>query len=139
MTIPDAAVAAVRAALTGWTGVKVYDSIITGDVPLQYVVVYPTSGELASVDLDCTYDSGRFTFQVTSVAAGTSRSLGQECRGLATRVRDALVGKVLAVEGWSCDPIEHDFSQSPQRDEDVLERPTVFAADGYTLDALRLT
>lgn len=139
MTIPDAAVAAVRAALTAWSSVKVYDSIITGDPSNQYVVVYPANGELSSVDLDCTYDSGRFTFQVTSVAAGTSRLLGQECRGLATRVRDTLVGQVLTIDGWACDPIEHDFSQGPQRDEDVLERPTVFAADGYRLDAHRLT
>lgn len=138
MTIPDAAVAAVRAALAAWSGVQVFDSIVTGNPAGQYVVVYPTSGELSSVDLDFTYDSGRFTFQVTSVAAGTSRSLGQECRGLATRVRDALVGQVLVVSGWACDPIEHDFSQNPQRDEDVLERPTVFAADGYVLNALRL-
>lgn len=134
-TVQDAFVAVVKAAVPA--GVKVYDSIVTGNTTAQYVAVYPDNGE-RSQGAAQGFRDGRFRFQVTSVASGNGL-LGQECRGLASRVRDALVGHRLVADGWQCGPTEHDFSNKPLADESSLPTPTVYATDGYVLLADRLT
>lgn len=135
-TVQDAFIAVVKAAVL--PGVGVFDSIVQGTAPAQYVAVYPANGERTKGDALCGYRNGLFRFQITSVVS-SSANLGMECRGLASRCRDALVGVRLSVDGWKCGPVEHDFSNPPVRDESVIDKPTVYAADGYVLLADRLT
>lgn len=134
-TTVDAFIAEVRAALAP-IGTSVFDAIVQGKPPAQYAAVYASTAHIDDDSL-CTYGQGVIRVQVTSVASGPG-SLGQECRGIAERVRDHLAGRVLIADDWRCGEIEHDYSNPPQRDEDVLDRPTVFATDGYRFLVVRV-
>ncbi|WP_029135323.1 hypothetical protein [Nakamurella lactea] len=134
-TVQEAFIAVVKAAVPA--GVKVFDSIVTGNTTAQYVAVYPDNGDRTQGAAQG-FNDGKFRFQITSVASG-SVQLGQELRGLRKRVSDALIGVRLVADGWLCGPVESDFSNKPLADESALPTPTVYGTDGFVLLADRLT
>lgn len=117
----------------------VFDGIVPPQPPRRYVAVYlddgtrtpgPSRDERPVCD-ESTSEVGRW--QTTSVAPDRLRT-----SWLARRVRDALVDVRVVAEGYSPGLVRHMFSQLPQRDEQVLERPVVFAVDQYQLLAERV-
>lgn len=151
MSVPDAVVALVVASLPGaalWQqadappptdDLLVFDGIVPPNPPNRYVVAYvddgtrtPGPGQTnAPVCDESTADLYRW--QITSVAPDR-----QMASWLATRVRNGLVDVRITVDGFVPGLIRHTFSQLPQRDEQVLERPVVFTVDQYRLHAERV-
>lgn len=129
MTVPDAIVALVKAAVPG---VAVFDGRVGDTPPDRYVVVYPDSGTVKAVAACGESDSATFRWQVTSVAPDR-----QMAAWLATEVRDGTVDTRPVVAGWVCGPVGHNYGQLPQRDEAVAERPVVYQVDLYDLLATR--
>ena len=138
MTPVDAFVAAVRAAFTVWPNVKVYDSLITGNTPPQYVAIYPVVDPATASQCGNVVDDS-VQIRVTFVAAGAGQTLGQQVRGLSSRLNDQLLGKSLTVTGWDCDPIESDLANPPLADESDLDNPTVYETAGFRFLAIRTT
>jgi hypothetical protein len=145
VNIPDAVIARIVAAIPGGVlastdadevflanQVPVYDGIIQNTPPRRYVVVYVDIGTLRALAACGANDSATVRWQTTSVAAD-----GGQVRWIAEKVRDSVDTKPLA-DGWSCGPIQHTYSQRPQRDETVAERPAVFQVDQYEVLATRV-
>lgn len=132
MTLPDAVLAMVRAALP--PDVTVYDGLVPPGVtpPTRYAIAYFDDGTLAAVAACNDSDSATLRGQVTSVAP--TREMAS---WIATKIRDAVVDATPAVDGWVCGRIQHVFSERPGRDETVAERPVVFKPDVYELLATR--
>lgn len=151
MTIADTVIGLVVAALPGaslWEqsntppaagDLLVFDSVVPPAPPTRYVVVYPDpgtrspgpgQGEAAVCD-ESTSEITRW--QVTCVAPDR-----QMAGWLAQRIRDQMVDTRIAVDGYSPGLVRHTFAQLPQRDEQVLERPVIFAVDQYRLLAERV-
>lgn len=144
MTVPDAVIAGIVAALPGaelWDGEReldpgdlvVFDGIVPPVPPRRYVVVYADPGTVAALAVCARSDSATFRWQTTSVAPDRAAA-----HWLSTAVRDGTVDTRPAAAGWSCGPVRHTFSQLPQRDEQVMERPAVYAVDQYALLASRV-
>ncbi len=129
MTIPDAIVTAVGAAVLD---VAVFDGIVPTEPPNRYAVVYPDTGTLAALAVCGISDSVTVRWQVTSVAPDREMAAW-----IAITIRDTTVDTKPAVDGWVVGPIRHTFSQTPQRDEAVLDRPVVYQVDLYGLLATR--
>jgi hypothetical protein len=140
MTVPDAILAMVRAAVPG---VTVYDGRVPDGPqeetpPDRYVAAYIDPGTLDDGGIEnrkVAHQSTGLTvrWQVTSVAPDR-----QMAAWLAERVRDGLVDQRPTVAGWACGLIEHTLSRLPRPDEQVQERPVVVAVDQYQLLAERL-
>lgn len=146
MSVPDAILAMVVAALPGsylWeqysspaptADLVVFDGIVPPTPPDRYVVVYVDDGTRSDADSVC-HQSTSVTFRWQTTCVGPDRAMAS---WLAGRIKDAIVDARPTVDGWDPGLIEHTFSQLPQRDEQVLERPTVFAVDQFRLLAERL-
>lgn len=145
MNIPDAVIAEIVAAIPGGVlastdvdqafteeQVPVFDGIVPKTPPGRYVVVYISPGTLEAVAACGQNDSVYVRWQNTAVAPD-----GGQLRWLAEKSRDGSVDQRPAADGWSCGPIQHVYSQYPQRDETVAERPVVFLVDQYELLATR--
>lgn len=138
MSVPDAVLAVVRAAVP----VTVFDAMVPdpdgGDVPERYAVYYPDDGArgLAPEDMRVALASTgeRYRFQVSSVAPDR-----QMASWIARRIRDAITDATPAAEGYMCGPIRHTLSAMPDRDETVLSKRSVMIADRYELLAERLS
>lgn len=147
MTVPDAVVAAVVAALPTGTylwdptdddpvpidDLVVFDGIVPPQPPRRYVVIYADPGTLAALGVCSESDSATYRWQVTSVAPDRPMA-----SALATRVRDGIVDSRPSVTGWSCGQIKHNYASMPARDEQVTERPVVYQVDQYVLLAGRI-
>ncbi len=144
MSVPDAVIARIVAAIPGGvlaatdpdqvfpaTQVPVYDGIIPTAPPTRYVVVYIDVGTRDALAACGTSDSATVRWQTTSVAPN-----GPMVRWVAEKVLGSVDTRPVAA-GWSCGPIQHTFSQRPQRDETVAERPVVYQVDQYELLATR--
>lgn len=138
--IPDAILALIEAAVPD---VAVYDSgVPTGDssdpVPERYAVLWPDDGTrtLDPEDMKvATQSTGEaYTWQVSSVAPTR-----QMASWIAKRIRDAITDETPAVEGYSCGPIRHTLSATPDRNEQVLAKRSVLMADRYELLAEQLS
>lgn len=152
MTVADTVVAAVVAAIPGaalWQQTEatppfddllVFDAIVPPQPPQRYVVVWPddgtrTTGPGRDQSPVCDVSSSElYRWQVTAVAPDR-----QMAAWLARRVKDHLTDARIEVEGLSSGLIRHVFSQQPQPDEKVLERPVVFVIDQYRLLAERVS
>lgn len=142
MTIPDAVLTAVTAALPGatlWNGqpitansLWVFDGRVEPTPPERYAVVYVDNGTLTALAVCDESDSVTVRWQVTSVAPNRARAAW-----VADQIRDNTVDTTLTATGWVCGQIKHTYSQMPQRDEQVLERPVMFMVDLYELLATR--
>lgn len=132
MTLPDAVIAMIRAAVPA--DVTVYDGLVPPpETPgTRYAIAYFDDGTLSAVSVCNTSDSATLRGQVTSVAP--TREMAS---WIATRIRDAIVDVTPTVPGWVCGQIQHVFSERPGRDETVADRPAVFKADVYDLLATR--
>lgn len=130
MTVPDAIVAAVTAAVSP---VKNYDGIVPEKPPERYVVTYPDTGTLSALAICAISDAAVFRFTTHAVAPDRGMAAW-----LSTTVRDGIVDTRLVVAGWSLGQIVHTFSQPPVRNETVMERPVLNAIDTYTVVAQRL-
>lgn len=138
-TLADALLVELRAAVP--SDVAVFDSAVTGIPPMRYVVLFAGPGRLDQGDnVSAVNRDVRLLFQVTSVASrpDTTGSAAPLSRWLAQRVRDRLVGRRLEVDGLACGPIIHTLSNPPVVDEDIKDRPTVYAVDQFDLLADRL-
>jgi len=113
--------------------VAVYAGQVPQPPPLRYVVIFADPGHLASETVDRRSSGVTWTWQTTCVAPDRDMAAW-----LAMRVRDTLVDKRPVVVGWSCGMIEHTLTRQPRRDEQVLERPSVFTVDQYRLVAERV-
>lgn len=144
MTVPDAVIARIVAAIPGGvlaatdpdqqfpdTQVPVYDGIVPTTPPTRYVVVYIDIGTRQALAACGASDSATVRWQTTSVAPN-----GPMARWVADKVA-ASVDVRPAAAGWVCGPIQHTYSQRPQRDETVAERPVVYQVDQYELLATR--
>jgi hypothetical protein len=143
MSVPDAVVAAVAAALPDadvWDGstpfddddLLVFDGIVPPKPPRRYVVVYADPGTLAALAVCSESDAATFRWQVTSV--GPDRQVASL---LAVTIRDGIVDDRLTAVGWACGPVQHNYASLPAKDEQVQERPVVFQVDQYALLAAR--
>jgi hypothetical protein len=134
MTVPDGVLQLIEAAVPG---VTVYDAGVPEEPPERYAVYWPDDGSraLGSQNMRVAVQSTgeRFTWQVSSV--GPDR---QMAAWIAKRIRDTITDVTPVVEGYSCGPIQHQFSVSPDREEQVLSRQSVLMADRYELLAERL-
>lgn len=133
--IPAAILALVGEAVPG---VTVYDGRVPdgpGHDPLpdRYVAVYIDRGTRSGEAVDSVSSSRTWRWQVTCVAPDRGMAAW-----LAEQVADALVDVRPTVGGWVCGQIKHTFSQQPQADEQVQERPVVVAMDLYVLLAEKL-
>jgi len=97
------------------------------------VAVYIDRGTRSAEAVDSVSTSRTWRWQVTCVAPDRGMAAW-----LAERVADGLVDVRPKVDGWVCGQIEHTFSQQPQADEQVQERPVVVAVDLYALLAEKL-
>lgn len=129
MTVPDTVLDMIGAAILD---VAVYDGIVPTEPPDRYVVVYTDPGTLQELAVCNQSDSATFRWQTTCVAPDR-----QMAAWLAEHVRDGTVDMRPAVDGWSCGLVCHTYSQFPQRDETVMERPVVYQVDQYHLLATR--
>lgn len=148
MSIPDTILDMVVAALPGsylWQShnpqvpdfedLVVFDGIVPPEPPRRYVVVYLDDGTRDAADM-VAHVSSSFLHRWQTTCVAPDRQMAS---WLAGRVKDALVDARPVVDGWSPGLIEHTFSQLPKPDEQVLERPVMFAVDQFTLLAERLT
>lgn len=131
MTVPDAVVALIAAAVP--TGVVVYDGIVPTTPAERYVVAYVDPGTLTALSVASVSDDLMVRWQTTTVAPDAAAA-----RWLAARVRDSIVDQKPTVDGWSCGQVSHTYSQTPQRDEAVMERPVVYLVDLYAVRAARV-
>lgn len=148
MTVPDTVVGLVVEALAPAGGylwqqtgnavpaddLVVFDGLVPPTPPRRYIVTYigdgvrspgPTFDDMAVSDEPSTE---AFWWQTTAVAPDRAMA-----SWIARTVRDYLVGRRITVDGHDPGLIRHTFTQLPQRDEQVLERPAVFAIDQYRL------
>jgi hypothetical protein len=145
LSVPDAVLTQIAAALPGGVvattdpdqiftdeQIAVYDGIIPKTPPLRYLIVYIDTGTLETLAACGQHDSAYVRWQTTSVAPDAGMA-----RWLAERSRDGTVDTKPTAPGWSCGPIAHVYSQRPQRDETVAERPSVFQVDLYEVLATR--
>lgn len=138
MTVPDAILVMVRAAVPV---VTVFDSQVPDPdnepVPERYAVFYPDDGtrDIGAEDMKVAVESTgeQFMFQVSSVAPDRQRAAW-----IARTIRDAITDAFPEAEGFSCGPIQHTLSASPDRDDQVLARRSVLMVDRYELLAERL-
>jgi hypothetical protein len=130
VTIPDAVVAASQASVPG---VVVYDGLVPATPADRYAVVYVDNGTLRALAVCGESDTITVRWQITSVAPDRQRAAW-----IATRIRDTTVDTRPVAAGWGCGQITHVYSQPPQRDEAVQERPVVYAVDQYELLANRV-
>lgn len=133
--IPAAILALVRDSVPG---VTVYDGRVPDGPghdppPDRYVAVYIDRGTRSAEAVDSVSTSRTWRWQVTCVAPDRGMAAW-----LAERVADGLVDVRPKVDGWVCGQIEHTFSQQPQADEQVQERPVMVAVDLYALLAEKL-
>lgn len=145
MTVADTIVGLVVGALPGaylWEQTEtsppagdlvVFDGIVPPTPPHRYVVVHADDGTRRAETVAHESTGATFRWQTTSVAPDR-----QAAAWLAGRVKDGLLDVSPTVDGWSTGLIEHTFAQLPQRDEQVLERPVLFAIDQFRLLAERL-
>lgn len=131
MTVPDAVIAMIRAAVPA---VAVYDGIVPRGVtpPERYAIVYIDDGTREALAACNRSDSATFRWQVTSVA-GTR----EQASWIANSISAATVDATPTADGWFCGQINHVFSERPNNDETVAERPVVFRPDVYDLLATR--
>jgi hypothetical protein len=112
--------------------VPVYDGIIPKTPPLRYVIVYISPGTLQALAACGQHDSAYVRWQNTCVAPD-----GGQVRWIVEKSRDGTVDAKPSAAGWSCGPVEHVYSQYPQRDETVAERPSVYQVDLYEVLATK--
>lgn len=145
MTVPDAIVALAVAALPGaslWDdadgtpsidALLVFDGAVPPTPPRRYVVVYPDIGNRSASAVCDQSDDVMFRWQATSVAPDR-----QMAAWLAKKMQDGFVDARPTVAGYGFGLIRHTYSQPPQRDEAILERPVVYQVDQYSLLATKL-
>jgi hypothetical protein len=144
LSVPDAVLARIVAAVPGGVlaptdtdqvfgpgEIPVYDGIIPKTPPDRYVIVYIDIGTRQAIAACGTNDSAYVRWQTTSVAPD-----GAQVRWVAEKVCDSVDTRPVAA-GWSCGPIQHTYSQRPQRDETVAERPAVYQIDQYEVLATK--
>lgn len=144
MSVPDGVLARIVEAIPGGVlaptdtdqvfpagQVPVYDGIIPKTPPLRYVIVYIGRGTREALAACNQHDSLYVRWQTTTVAPD-----GGQVRWLAGKVADSVDTTPVAA-GWSCGPIQDVYSQYPQRDETVAERPAVYQVDQYEVLATR--
>ena len=129
MSIADAVVAAISDAVP----VPVYDGLVLQTPPQRHVVVYVDNGTLSSMAVCGVSDSAVVRWTIHAIAPDRAMAAW-----LAMRVRDAIVDQTMTATGWVCGPVQHTFSQQPQREEVVMERPISNAIDQYSLLATRV-
>lgn len=112
----------------------VFDGIVPPTPPTRYVVVYLDDGTRDHAQSVC-HQSTSVTHRWQTTCVAPDREMAA---WLAGRIKDALIDARPVADGWSPGLVEHTFSQLPQPDERVLERPTVFAVDQFRLLAERL-
>lgn len=134
-TVRQAFADVVTAALPA--AAELYRTIVTGNAPTQYVVLYASPVDRSMGDAAQGFRDGMFRFYLTFVAT-TTGNLDDICQGLTDRVIDAVVGVRLSADGWLCGPIETDYVHPPQHDENVVETPTVYVTAGFKFLADRL-
>lgn len=139
MTVPDVVLGLIVAAVPV---VTVFDSGVPDEdesepLPTRYAVYWPDDGTrgLDPDDMRVAVQSTgeRFTFQVSSVAPDR-----QMAAWIARTIRNAITDVTPVVEGYSCGPIQHTLSASPDRQEQVLSRRSVLIADRYEFLADRV-
>jgi len=145
MIVSDAIVALVVAALPGATlwqrsdaapaasDLVVFDGIVPPTPPERYVTVYIDDGTRVAGQVGQESTGRVFRWQVTCVAPDRPT-----CAWLAGQVKDGLVDARPVVDGWSPGMVEHTFAQLPRPDEQVQDRPVVFAVDTFRLVAEQL-
>jgi hypothetical protein len=137
MAVADEVLTLLVAALPN--DVAVYDASVPGSPPDRYVVLYSNNGQRSPGAWDGVSRDQSFFFQVTSVASrpNVNASARPRVSWLADKVQSALTDVELTVPGFVCGPIQHVLSNPPQVDEDVKDRPTVYAVDQFSLLASR--
>jgi hypothetical protein len=144
VTVPDAALAMIVAALPGavlWDDgsvfgpddLLVFDGRVPAEPPKRYVAYWPDHGTRDALAVCGVSDDVMYRFQTTSVAPDR-----QQAEWLAERICDGVVDLKPAVTGWECGPIGHTYAQQPQHDETVMEHPVVYMADLFEVRAQRL-
>lgn len=138
MTVPDAVLALIRAAVPTLT---VYDSMIPDQnqpqpPPERYAIFWPDDGsrdigeDQKRVAVQTTGEL--YTWQVSSIAPDRGMAAW-----IAKKIRDAITDVSPAIEGYSCGYIEHLFSVT-NREEQVLAVRSVMIPDRYQLLADRI-
>lgn len=145
MTMPDTIIGMHVAALPGavrWDDsdgnpaanvLCVFDGIVPPVPPSRYVVVYADDGTREAGAVCAESTGAAFRWQTTCVAPDR-----QMAAWLASTIRDALTDARPTSDDWLPGQIEHTFSQLPRRDEQVMDRPVVYAVDTYSLQAERV-
>lgn len=144
MSVPDAVLERIVAAIPGGllastdtdqvfaaNEIPVYDGIIPEAPPRRYVIVYIDIGTRQALSACGRNDSAYVRWQTTSVAPD-----GGQVRWVAEKVLNSVDVTPMAA-GWVCGPIQHTYSQRPQRDETVAERPAVYQIDQYEVLATK--
>lgn len=128
--VPDVVYGLLVAAVPG---VTVYDGRVPEEPGSRYGVFWPDIGTVRAITVCGVSDDVVFRWQVTSVAPDR-----QQAAWLAEKLRDSTVDVRPVVDGWVCGQIVHTYSQQPQHDETVMERPVVYMGDLYELRAQRV-
>lgn len=134
MTTPSGVPDVVHGLLATAAGaVTVYDGRVPTEPGDRYAIFWPDIGTVRALTVCGVSDDAVFRWQVTTVAPDR-----QQAAWLAERLRDATVDVRPSVDGWACGQIKHTYSQPPQHDETVMERPAVYMGDLYELRAQRV-
>jgi hypothetical protein len=144
VTIPDAVLALIVSALPGATlwddeapfaadDLLVFDGRVPPEPPTRYVVYWPDNGTRRALAVCGVSDDVMYRWQTTCVAPDR-----QMAAWLADRIQDGIVDTKPVVDGWVCGQIKHTYSQQPQHDETVMEKPVVYMGDLYELRAQRM-
>jgi hypothetical protein len=131
MNAADVILATLRSALP--SDVAVYDAMVPGSPPARYVILFCGNGLRESSSVLGTSADLTQTFQVTSVTSrpDTASTPAPLTRWLQAKVRESLTDKRFDVDGLACGLVRHVQSLPPVVDEDVKDRPTVYAVDQF--------
>jgi hypothetical protein len=138
MSTAEVILDALRSALP--SDVAVYDAMVPGTPPARYVILFCGNGLRESSSVIGTSADLTQTFQVTSVTSrpDTASTPAPLTRWVQAKVREALTDRRFDVDGLVCGLVRHVQSLPPVVDEDVKDRPTVYAVDQFEFLADRL-
>lgn len=118
----DAFLALVRAA-AGLPSLTVYDGKVPDGATTPYALVYfdmeTPDGTIAPDWLNLALASTAINARAIVHCVGGDPEAPRAARAVAGRVRAAVLDQVLAVSGWSCNPVRWIEGQPPQRNEDI--------------------
>lgn len=123
------------AAASGSPSLAVYDGRVPDGPEPAYALVYfyieTPDGLAAPGAVNLTFDSDVIDSRAYVHCVGADPQGARAARGVAGRVRSALLNATLTISGRSCFPIRWLEGQPPQRNEDVPGGPVFDQVDVY--------